>query len=285
MEEEIEMTARPRTDRDLEQIVSWIPDADALFLFSGTRLSWPLTEAGLRDLTHTAGLVAFGVIDARGDLVGHFDLAVEGGCARLGRVIVDPARRGRGYARGLLRVAGEQAGRRGAEVVRLNVVTTNEPAIRAYRRAGFTVVADGSNRPDVTVMECSFRPTADAASAISELEDRFRAVRAAELDLLDPATRADAQRVGALLHPDFVEIGRSGRRWKRAETIAALAEEQGFVTPQTDDWQFGDVAGGAVLVTYRIVGPEASSRHASLWDVTGTTPVLRYHQGTVLPEQ
>lgn len=85
-----------------------------------------------------------------------------------------------------------------------------------------------------------------------------------------------------LLHPDFVEIGRSGRRWTRDETIAALQAEQGRLKPQTDEWSFNEVAPNLVLVTYRITTAGGRSRHASLWDVSGAAPVARYHQGTPL---
>lgn len=116
-----------------------------------------------------------------------------------------------------------------------------------------------------------------------ESGERFRAVKAAEIELLDGAARRDVARVGHLLHADFVEIGRSGRRWNRDETIAALAGEQGRVEPTTDEWLFNEIAPGVVLVTYRLATPTVRSRHSSIWDTSGQAPVLRYHQGTVIP--
>lgn len=113
----------------------------------------------------------------------------------------------------------------------------------------------------------------------------FSVVKAAELELLDGAVRRDPIRVRELLHPDFIEIGRSGRRWTRDETVAALASESGHLTPQTDEWSFVEVAPSLILVTYRITGTGGSSRHSSLWDVGGPTPVIRYHQGTVVPPE
>jgi len=67
------------------------------------------------------------------------------------------------------------------------------------------------------------------------------------------------------------------------DTIAALEQEQGRVAPDTDEWMFNEVAQSLVLVTYRITTPAGSSRHASLWDVSGSAPVIRFHQGTALP--
>ena len=115
-----------------------------------------------------------------------------------------------------------------------------------------------------------------------ESADRFDAVMAAELELLNDTVRRDPQRVRDLLHPDFVEIGRSGRRWTRDETIAALEAERGRLEPQTDEWSFNEVAPALVLVTYRITTAGGSSRHASLWDLNGAIPVVRFHQGTPL---
>ncbi len=116
-----------------------------------------------------------------------------------------------------------------------------------------------------------------------ESDDRFRAVRAAELELLDGAVRGDPDRVGKLLHPDFVEVGRSGRRWRRDETIAALAEERQRPKTDTDEWLFTEVSPTLVLVTYRITAASGSSRHSSLWEISAATPVMRFHQGTALP--
>lgn len=39
---------------------------------------------------------------------------------------------------------------------------------------------------------------------------------------LDPAVRAERDRVAALLHPDFVEHGASGRVWDRDAVVEAL---------------------------------------------------------------
>ncbi|GEB96186.1 nuclear transport factor 2 family protein [Microbacterium lacticum] len=115
-----------------------------------------------------------------------------------------------------------------------------------------------------------------------ETGDRFDAVKAAELALLDSEVRRDPDRVRELLHPEFVEIGRSGRRWTRSATIAALESEHERVAPETDEWSFNEVSLSLVLVTYRITGGAGSSRHASLWDVSGAVPMIRYHQGTLI---
>ncbi|AWB87366.1 DUF4440 domain-containing protein [Mycetocola zhujimingii] len=112
--------------------------------------------------------------------------------------------------------------------------------------------------------------------------DTYSAIRDAELALLSPAVRGDADRLRALLHPEFVEIGRSGRRWTREEILGALVNEESSETPPVDDWQFTDLADGLTLVTYLIRGDERDSRHSSLWDTSTGAPVMRFHQGTVV---
>lgn len=152
---------RARCAADAREIVTWVEDARALYLFSGARLRWPLTAGQLQAMLAVEGLTASVVVSRAGDVVGHFDLTIDGEVARLGRVIVKPDLRGRGISPRIADLAVARARRLGAEVVRLNVIATNERAIRAYRRAGFTVVVGDADRADVIIME---RQTAAAPS-------------------------------------------------------------------------------------------------------------------------
>ncbi|MFV0535340.1 MAG: GNAT family N-acetyltransferase [Cumulibacter sp.] len=151
--EEDALDVRARSEPDAYEVAGWVEDAQALYLFSGPRLTWPLTAEHLQDMLSTEGLTAWVVVSRAGDLLAHFDLTIEGALARLGRVIVRPELRGRGLASRIVDLAVMQAQRLGAEVVRLNVIITNEPAIRAYRRASFDVLPGASSRADVIVME------------------------------------------------------------------------------------------------------------------------------------
>ncbi|MDL5351558.1 DUF4440 domain-containing protein [Microbacterium sp. zg-YB36] len=117
-----------------------------------------------------------------------------------------------------------------------------------------------------------------------ESAERFQAIKHAELALLAGDTRRDGAKVEELLHADFEEIGRSGRRWTREQMIAALAAERDHVTPDPDEWLFNEVAPNLVLVTYLLRTESGQhSRHSSIWDTTTGTPALRFHQGTVVP--
>ena len=151
--DEASLSIRVRNERDVDEIVGWVPDAAALYLFSGLRLTWPLTASQLQGMVAIEGLAPSVVVTSSGELVGHFDLTVDGQVARLGRVIVKPALRGRGLAGVIVDLAVAEAQRFGADIVRLTVISTNEPAVRAYRRAGFAPVAGDPGRGDVTAME------------------------------------------------------------------------------------------------------------------------------------
>lgn len=103
----------------------------------------------------------------------------------------------------------------------------------------------------------------------------------AELDLLEGPARRDDRHLAAVLHDDFVEIGRSGRKWSKAEIIDALLEEVGSADLVVDEWESTRLSSTLTLLTYRLGGAgEPQSRHASLWDTSGPQPVLRFHQGT-----
>ncbi len=108
-----------------------------------------------------------------------------------------------------------------------------------------------------------------------------------ERQLLDPAVRADARLLGALLHPAFVEVGRSGVRYSRAEVLREFATSAPTYRVAGTDWAVSEVAPGVALVTYRTehVGVRADGARptlrVSLWvrreDGTWT---VRFHQGT-----
>lgn len=88
----------------------------------------------------------------------------------------------------------------------------------------------------------------------------YESVKRAEVELHESASRRDRARVDALLHPDFVEIGRSGKLWSRAAMIDAMLAEEARPTPQADEWQFSEVSPGLVLVTYRLSRDGVPSR-------------------------
>src|SRR6476620_1658032 len=56
------------------------------------------------------------------------------------------------------------------------------------------------------------------------MDEDLAAVVRRELALLEPAVRRSPDDVRALLHPDFIEYGASGRTWNRDSVTTATAE-------------------------------------------------------------
>jgi ribonuclease HI len=112
--------------------------------------------------------------------------------------------------------------------------------------------------------------------------DVLDAVLELERSLADPAVRADRDALMRLLHPDFEEVGRSGRHWHRDAIVDALVEEpgDGYALLQERAEPLGP---GTILVTYGARDHDAThaaSRHSSIWVLDHATWRLRYHQGT-----
>jgi ribonuclease HI len=96
-----------------------------------------------------------------------------------------------------------------------------------------------------------------------------------ERRLLDPAVRGRPDAVRALLHPDFAEIGASGRTWDRESIVAALADDPGGETTVAE-LDAALVAPGVALLTYAT----GTSRRSSLWLRGKDGWQVRFHQGT-----
>ena len=106
-----------------------------------------------------------------------------------------------------------------------------------------------------------------------------------ERTLWDPQSRNDPEIVDRLLHPDYLEVGSTGRTWTRREIL----EPVGHFTAELTELAAAELVPGAVLVTYTSVIHELSDidevtegpvRRSSLWLHTDGQWRLRYHQGT-----
>ncbi|SDY59373.1 GNAT family N-acetyltransferase [Herbiconiux ginsengi] len=164
------MTARLALRRcveaDYRAILDWIPDAAELYLFTGTRLTWPLTLQQLESLAATPRWTDWTMVEASAPLVplGHVELAFVDGpddppTARISRVLVSPARRGRGLGGKLAALAVEKARELGAARVELAVIAGNAPAERIYAGLGFTPSSRPGKRPDVRELTLDLRAT------------------------------------------------------------------------------------------------------------------------------
>jgi hypothetical protein len=111
-------------------------------------------------------------------------------------------------------------------------------------------------------------------------------IQALEAELHHPGVRCDAARLGQLLHPDFHEVGRSGREYDRATVIRFLVEEGGPPSVVSSDFSLCRLATDVALLTYRSAhrrpdgALDTHTLRSSVWVRDGSSWRIRYHQGT-----
>lgn len=125
------------------------------------------------------------------------------------------------------------------------------------------------------------------ADLFSELEDAAATpelsaeelVVALERELLRPDVRADIGRIGVLLHPDFAEIGQSGRFWTRDAMMVALEEDPGEHV-ELELLSADRLSENTILLNYRSLSHAGSALRSSVWLLERGQWRLRFHQGT-----
>ncbi|MCO4254978.1 RNase H family protein [Pseudarthrobacter cellobiosi] len=121
----------------------------------------------------------------------------------------------------------------------------------------------------------SFIPSESAGAEMSP----EAIVEALERELSGADIRGDIGRTGVLLHPDFMEIGTSGRLWTRDATMMALEEEPAQHT-ELEVLGADRIGTSAILLTCRSYSRLGTVLHSSLWVLDGTRWRLRFRQGT-----
>jgi hypothetical protein len=118
--------------------------------------------------------------------------------------------------------------------------------------------------------------------------DLFEQLKALETELHRLETRQNRNRLEALLHPDFVEFGRSGQRYTRSEVLAEFSAGAVLEAVHADNFELTELARGVALLTYSSAheGPTGelyrSTLRSSLWVETDTGWRMRFHQGTAV---
>ncbi|ATY98858.1 DUF4440 domain-containing protein [Streptomyces bacillaris] len=117
---------------------------------------------------------------------------------------------------------------------------------------------------------------------MSEPSPAVAAAIEGELRLLDPVVRASADLLAALLHPEFREIGTSGRLWTRETIIEALtADDAPRPGPLTASRMRGvELCSDLVHLTFDTESKGLRSHRSSLWRLTGAGWRLYFHQAT-----
>jgi hypothetical protein len=122
------------------------------------------------------------------------------------------------------------------------------------------------------------------------VEDGLATLRALEVELHRTATRADRARMDALLHPDFIEFGRSGAVWTREATLDEFsgpgAAPKG-PTIHAQDFELRVLSDNLALLSYRSAHVDAAGAkdrwtlRSSLWQRNADGAwQMRFHQGT-----
>ncbi|MFC8501506.1 DUF4440 domain-containing protein [Pedococcus sp. NPDC057267] len=120
-------------------------------------------------------------------------------------------------------------------------------------------------------------PTADDLSVVEDCE------RA----LLTGSVRGDRLSAGLLLHPDFREVGQSGRVWDRDSILDMLEAEAhaGPVAIRAEELVPTALAEDVVLLTYVSVSAQGRAHRSSVWVRRDGRWQLLHHQGTPAPTQ
>jgi len=111
-------------------------------------------------------------------------------------------------------------------------------------------------------------------------------LRRLETELHTIEARCNRQRMETLLHPDFVEFGRSGRRYTRADILNEFGPTSVLPAVRSENFDLAVLAEGIALLTYVSAHEDADgkqSRHtlrSSVWVCTETGWQIRFHQGT-----
>ncbi|BEM28214.1 hypothetical protein SME05J_17840 [Serratia marcescens] len=116
-------------------------------------------------------------------------------------------------------------------------------------------------------------------------------IQALEVELHQPTTRCDPKRVAALLHEDFEEIGRSGLRYDKCQTVAALEMETDYPPIFAEAFKLAQISAGTVLLTYKSFQRDAQgyavccTERSSIWILTEKEGwQMRFHQATPTDE-
>jgi hypothetical protein len=112
-------------------------------------------------------------------------------------------------------------------------------------------------------------------------EDLIETFMNLEHELLLPAVRYNGKRLAQLLHHDFVEIGKSGRRWDKETCIALLLAERHHPVTTITSMIVTELHrdGSLMLVEWTMPGV----RRTSIWVVdpaSGDGWQMLRHQGT-----
>jgi hypothetical protein len=120
--------------------------------------------------------------------------------------------------------------------------------------------------------------------------DLLHTLRELEVELHHPGVRCGEERLRALMHPEFDEVGRSGRIYTLETVTRFLLSDHEPPTVVPDAFRVVPLAEDVALLTYRSAhrapdgGLTLHTLRSSVWVKTAVGWQLRYHQGTPAAE-
>jgi hypothetical protein len=115
-------------------------------------------------------------------------------------------------------------------------------------------------------------------------------LQALEVELHHPGVRCSRVRLEQLLHPEFHEVGRSGRAYNRETIINFLVAQESQPVIASEEFSVSVLGPEVALLTYRSAHVEKGPRlvnhtlRSSIWLKASTGWQLFYHQGTAAAE-
>jgi hypothetical protein len=124
------------------------------------------------------------------------------------------------------------------------------------------------------------------AQVVGPMHDPLlQTLRSLEVAMHQPQVRSDRAKMEQLLHPDFLEIGRSGAIYTRADVLNEFAKNPPTYTVWSQDFAVKQITPTLAILFYRSAHIDAGSldRHSirsSIWQRTEQGWQVRFHQGT-----
>jgi len=112
-----------------------------------------------------------------------------------------------------------------------------------------------------------------------------------ETELHQLRTPRNHSRMDELLHPEFEEFGRSGRRYLREEVLTEFSANTDYARVVSTDFAVHALGAGVALFTYSSARRDESGflhRHtlrSSVWVLGDKGWQMRFHQGTPTGDQ
>lgn len=137
------------TDADIDEIMTWFPDAEAVNLWGGPGFRHPFTRETFFEDCRISKMTSYGLHDAAGRLAAFGQSYERYGRGHLARLVSNPAMRRDGAGKRLIRMIIASLADRYDEYS-LFVFRHNVPAYRCYLSLGFVVreYPDDAAMPD-----------------------------------------------------------------------------------------------------------------------------------------